>query len=131
MELFPCFLMQSSVTMLYPSKHGNGARKTFLNRLPKNTALPGEGLQFYSRSSFKPSSLSTMSQAWISWISGLGNKAHERDIARAIPQPSVLFLGGKVPGMAGSKLWLWQGGQSTRGTAGRGFLELPLNIPMF
>lgn len=61
-ELFPCFLMQSRVTMLYPSKHGNGARKTFLNRLPKNTALAGEGLEFYSRSLFKPSSVSTMSR---------------------------------------------------------------------
>lgn len=63
-ELCLCFLMQSSVTMLYPSKHGNGARKTFLNPLPKNTALPGEGLQFYSRSSFKPS--------WVSTMSGVG-----------------------------------------------------------
>lgn len=54
--------------MLYPSKHGNGARKTFLNRLPKNTALGGEGLQFYSGSSFKPSSVSTMSQILLSLI---------------------------------------------------------------
>lgn len=54
--------------MLYPSKHGNGARKTFLNRLPKNTALGGEGLKFYSRSSFKPSSVSTMSQILLSLI---------------------------------------------------------------
>lgn len=54
--------------MLYPSKHGNGARKTFLNRLPKNTALDGEGLKFYSRSSFKPSSVSTVSQILLSLI---------------------------------------------------------------
>lgn len=60
--------MQSSVTMLYPSKHGNGARKTFLNRLPKNTALGGEGLQFYSRSSFKTSSASKMSQIFLSLL---------------------------------------------------------------
>lgn len=52
--------------MLYPSKHGNGARKTFLNRLPKNTALGGERLLFYSRSSFKPSSVSKMSQIFLS-----------------------------------------------------------------
>lgn len=60
--------MQSSVTMLYPSKHGNGATKTFLNRLPKNTALGGEGLKFYSRSSFEASSVSTMSQNLLSLL---------------------------------------------------------------
>lgn len=30
LALFPYFLMQSSVTMLYPSKHGNGAKETLL-----------------------------------------------------------------------------------------------------
>lgn len=54
--------------MLYPSKHGNGARKTFLNRLPKNTALGGEGLKFYARSSFKLSSVSTVSQILLSLL---------------------------------------------------------------
>lgn len=37
LELFPCFLMQLSVTMLYPSKHGYSAREIVLCLLLKIT----------------------------------------------------------------------------------------------
>ena len=49
LELFPYFLMQPHVTLLSPSKHGNGSRKTLAYVWKKKEKKAGLGLQFEFR----------------------------------------------------------------------------------